>query len=237
MIDEPVTITDISIRIEIAAENALIIYFGDITSPRVSDKVQAAVAIIRLNLASVLIDLVPSYTSLLVIYDALKTDHFYIRCRLFECLQEPLDAVSYKEKLVVLPVYYSEESGPDLNILACNTGLSVEQIIDIHSQQEYRVYAIGFAPGFAYLGEVDERLATPRLATPRKKVPRGAVAIADRQTAIYPAVSPGGWNLIGLCPQRMFDQDARPIMPLAVGDKVKFEAISRVKFLQLGGDV
>jgi allophanate hydrolase subunit 1 len=87
------------------------------------------------------------------------------------------------------------------------------------------------------LGEVDERLATPRLATPRKKVPRGAVAIAERQTAIYPAVSPGGWNLIGLCPQRMFDQDARPIMPLAVGDKVKFEAISRVKFLQLGGDV
>ena len=78
-------------------------------------------------------------------------------------------------------------------------------------------YAIGFAPGFAYLGEVDPRIAAPRLATPRQKVPRGAVAIADRQTAVYPAQSPGGWNLIGLCPERMFDPAAEPSMPVQVG--------------------
>jgi KipI family sensor histidine kinase inhibitor len=99
------------------------------------------------------------------------------------------------------------------------------------------VYAIGFAPGFAYLGEVDKRIAAARLATPRQKVPRGAVGIADRQTAVYPAVSPGGWNLIGLCPQRMFDPVARPTMPVAVGDRVKFDAISRDEFLALGGEL
>jgi KipI family sensor histidine kinase inhibitor len=115
--------------------------------------------------------------------------------------------------------------------------LSVEQVIEIHQSIEYRVYAIGFAPGFAYLGEVDERIAAPRLATPRKKVPKGAVAIADRQTAVYPAQSPGGWNLIGLCPTDMFDPGAEEIMPVSVGDKVKFSAISRTDFLQLGGQL
>jgi KipI family sensor histidine kinase inhibitor len=136
---------------------------------------------------------------------------------------------------VVLPVYYAPESGEDLERLAANAGLSIEDVIAIHSGGNYRVYAIGFAPGFAYLGEVDERIAAPRLPTPRQRVPRGAVAIADRQTAVYPAVSPGGWNLIGRCPVRMFDPDATPSMPVAVGDRVRFEPVSRQRFLELGG--
>ena len=115
--------------------------------------------------------------------------------------------------------------------------ISVDQVIEIHQQQEYRVYAIGFAPGFAYLGEVDERIAAPRLATPRMKVPRGAVAIADRQTAVYPAPSPGGWNLIGLCPTRMFDPEKQPSMPVQVGDRIQFKAIDREEFISLGGEL
>ena len=115
--------------------------------------------------------------------------------------------------------------------------ISVDEVIEIHQQQEYRVYAIGFAPGFAYLGEVDERIAAPRLATPRQKVPRGAVAIADRQTAVYPAVSPGGWNLIGLCPTRMFNPENDPSMPVQVGDRVRFAAIDRDDFLARGGEL
>jgi KipI family sensor histidine kinase inhibitor len=111
----------------------------------------------------------------------------------------------------------------------------VNDVIALHSSNEYRVYAIGFAPGFAYLGQVDERIAAPRLATPRQRVPRGSVAIADRQTAVYPAVSPGGWNLIGRCPTRMFDPKATPVMPVAVGDKVRFEPIGLERYLELGG--
>ncbi|HDY82106.1 MAG TPA: carboxyltransferase domain-containing protein, partial [Halieaceae bacterium] len=134
-------------------------------------------------------------------------------------------------------VYYAAEVGEDLESLAQHAGLSTAEVIDLHSSTEYRVYAIGFAPGFAYLGQVDERIAAPRLTTPRLKVPRGAVAIADRQTAVYPAVSPGGWNLIGRCPVRMFDPDAEPTMPVTVGDRVRFEPVSRERFVALGGDL
>ena len=98
------------------------------------------------------------------------------------------------------------------------------------------MYAIGFAPGFAYLGEVDERIATPRLATPRQNVPAGAVGIADRQTAVYPAQSPGGWNLIGRCPLQMFAPHSAEPMPVRVGDRVRFEAIDRATYLKRGGE-
>ena len=117
------------------------------------------------------------------------------------------------------------------------TSLIPADVINIHTATEYRVYAIGFAPGFAYLGQVDERIAAPRLATPRLKVPRGAVAIADQQTAVYPAESPGGWNLIGMCPTPMFDPLRDPPMPVAVGGRVRFEAVDRATYLELGGEL
>ena len=224
-------------QISVAGENALIIYFGEQTSPEVSAKVQHAVDIIRRDLHDVIVDLVPSYASLLVIYDLLKTDHHHVRNHLRQALTGLDNTQAGEGRLVTLPAYYSIESGPDLEALAERAGLSIDEVIEIHQQQEYRVYAIGFAPGFAYLGEVDARIAAPRLSTPRLKVPRGAVAIADRQTAVYPAESPGGWNLIGLCPTRMFDPDAEPTMPVQAGDRVRFEAIDREQFLALGGEL
>ncbi|MDG1773502.1 MAG: 5-oxoprolinase subunit PxpB [Oceanicoccus sp.] len=229
-------------RIAVAGENALIIYFDDAgfsaqASPAVAARVQAAKVAIATSLDSVLIDLIPSYASLTLIYDALKTDHFFISQTLNALLNDLDNAESGQGSLVTLPVYYSVESGPELELIAANADLSIEQVIDLHQQQEYRVYAIGFAPGFAYLGEVNEKIAASRLSTPRQKVPRGAVGIADRQTAVYPAQSPGGWNLIGLCPQRMFDPAVEPSMPVAVGDRVQFETISRNRFLELGGEL
>lgn len=122
-------------------------------------------------------------------------------------------------------------------MISKNSGLSIDEIINLHQNLTYRVYAIGFAAGFAFLGQVDERLATPRLNTPRLKVPRGAVGIADRQTAIYLDVSPGGWNLIGLCPTLMFDAESTPHMPVSVGDEVCFKGITKEVFNELGGQV
>lgn len=225
-------------QLSYAGDNAVILYLGDSTSAAVAARVQAAVTAARKILGADLIDLVPSYASLLVIYDPLRTDHMSVIQRLHS-IREDVDAASASSggREIVLPVYYSAESGADLERLAQQCELSVDEVIALHSETEYRVYAIGFAPGFAYLGEVDSRIAAPRLATPRAKVPRGAVAIADRQTAVYPAVSPGGWNLIGNCPQRMFNPDADPTMPVAVGDRVRFEPISRARFLELGGEL
>ncbi|EPJ48507.1 MAG: hypothetical protein OFPII_05650 [Osedax symbiont Rs1] len=224
-------------HVEIAGENSLIIYFSDKTSPEVSAQVQQSMLQLEILLAEHLIDLVPSYASLLIIYNQFSTDHYHVK----KCIQETLNNLQSTDlqqgKVLELPAYYSTESGPDLAQLAKNANLSVEEVIQIHTATQYRVYAIGFAPGFAYLGEVDPRIAAPRLTTPRLKVPRGAVAIADRQTAVYPAVSPGGWNLIGLCPIRMFNPDHQPSMPVQVGDKIKFSAITKAEFLSLGGEL
>ena len=230
--------------ISIAGENSLIVYFGDKPGAAIASQVAQTAHQLRESLSQVLIDLIPSYASLLVIYNPLQTDHNAVRKSIRQALSNLTDDVNSESNkgqtqgsLVSLPVYYSTESGPDLQTLADGAGLTTEQVIAIHQQTEYRVYAIGFAPGFAYLDEVDPRIAAPRLATPRQKVPRGAVAIADRQTAVYPAQSPGGWNLIGLCPQRMFDPNANPTMPVQVGDRVRFEAIDKQTFLELGGQL
>ena len=219
-----------------AGEDAIMLYLGEETSPEVAARVQSAATAVAQALGDDLIDLVPSYASLLIIYDPMQTDHLSVGHRVRLALSQMQTGAAGAGHTVVLPVYYSPESGQDLESLASNAGLSIEEVIALHSACEYRVYAIGFAPGFAYLGEVDERIAAPRLATPRQKVPRGAVAIADRQTAVYPAVSPGGWNLIGRCPLRMFDPTAEPTMPVTVGDRVRFEPISRERYLALGGD-
>jgi len=224
-------------RIEVAGQNAFIVYFADQTSALVSAQIQAAVNKILATMQDCIVDLVPSYASLLVIFDLERSDCFAVKRQLRSALSDLGDLDTTAGELITLPVYYSTESGPDLEIIAERGSLSVDQVIEIHQQQDYRVYAIGFAPGFAYLGEVDERIAAPRLATPRQKVPRGAVAIADRQTAVYPAVSPGGWNLIGLCPTRMFDPERDPSMPVKVGDRIRFEAISREDFIARGGEL
>ncbi len=224
-------------QIHFAGEDALIVYLGEEASPEVSGRVQAAATAIEAALGPALVDLVPSYASVLVIYNMLEIDHLAARHRIHAALDSMEAGTAREGALVTLPVFYDPEVGPDLEALADRAGLDVEEVIQIHLDTEYRVYAIGFAPGFAYLGQVDGRIAAPRLTTPRQSVPRGAVAIADRQTAVYPAPSPGGWNLIGRCPQRMFDPEASPTMPVNVGDRVQFEAIDRQAFLDLGGEL
>ncbi|MCH8538046.1 MAG: 5-oxoprolinase subunit PxpB [Alkalimonas sp.] len=224
-------------RIAIAGENALILYFADQMSAEINQCVLQATQALQHELADVLLDVTPSYASLLLCYNPLLTDHFAVRQRIRQALANDGQHSQQPGQLVELPVYYSEESGPDLARVAKLHQLSIDDVIKLHQQQSYRVYAIGFAPGFAYLGELPEQLATPRLDSPRKKVPKGAVAIADRQTAVYPAVSPGGWNLIGLCPVKMFDPTSSPSMPVAVGDEVRFTAIDKTEFLSLGGQL
>lgn len=225
-------------KIEIAGENSVILYFADQVSDATSERIQMLTAALEPAIGQGIIDLIPSYASLLVIYDDHVWDFYSVRQHILMTADSMAQASSNEDsKLVTLPVYYSVEAGPDLEELAQQANLTVEEVVDIHQSSTYRAYAIGFAPGFAFLGEVDERIAAPRKATPRKAVPKGAVAIADRQTAVYPSVSPGGWNLIGLCPTPMFDMEKTPPMPLTTGDRVKFEAISKEEFLRLGGEL
>ena len=225
------------LKLQVVGEDALMLYLGDVADPQTSARVQAAVAVIDQVLDDDLVDLVPSYASILILFDPLRVDHHSVTRRVRNALKNLSPQPPSEGRTVTLPVHYSAETGTDLTTLAARASLSVDAVIKLHSETEYRVFAIGFAPGFAYLGQVDERIAAPRLATPRARVPGGSVAIADRQTAVYPADSPGGWNLIGRCPVTMFNPNAQPSMPVCVGDKVRFEPIDRNRFLALGGEL
>lgn len=224
-------------RIEVAGEGAVIIYLDKVANSATIKKITQ----LKHNIAGILgdcvLELVPSYASLLLIFDPLKTDYFTVKDTLTTLLAAPSYEVTGLQKIIELPVYYSLESGPDLKTLASRSGLSIEDVIAIHQQTLYQVFAIGFAPGFAFLGDVDERIACPRLTSPRAKVAKGSVGIADRQTAIYPNVSPGGWNLIGLCPQTLFNPNASPYLAYQVGDRVQFKAITQAEFLAQGGQL
>lgn len=239
---KPTVIND-KMRLEVAGENALMLYFStnekgsSVITPEISNHVHQAAEVIRQHCSAEVIDLIPSYNSILVVFDLTKSDHHHLRNKLKTILKDCGNTTKGQARLIELPAYYSLESGIDLPRIAKQAKLTVEQVISLHQAQEYRVYAIGFAPGFAYLGEVDERIAMARLKTPRLKVPKGAIAIADRQTAVYPAQSPGGWNIIGLCPTDMFNANSKPTMPVEVGDRVKFVSIDKQQYLELGGQI
>lgn len=184
-----------------------------------------------------LIDLVPSYTTLLVHYDPLALTPGEARALLIEVLANLApddDQVNGEAK--ALRVWYDDSVGPELSRLQESSGLSREALIEAHSEREYRVFALGFAPGFAFMGSLPDALVLPRLETPRKRVPAGSVAVANRQTSAYPRVSPGGWNLIGRTCEALFDRDRDGFSLLRVGDRVRFVPIGRVEFERLGGD-
>ncbi|MFA5631765.1 MAG: 5-oxoprolinase subunit PxpB [Porticoccaceae bacterium] len=218
-----------------AGENAIILYFGAVPGPETLAQVRRAVALLEREDALPLLDLIPSYASLVVVY----RPELIARSKLRKIIKDILESTDIKidnsGNLISLPAYYATESGADLEAVAVAAQLSVDDVIQLHSEREYLVYTVGFAPGFAYLGDVDPRLSLPRRATPRLSVPQGSIAIALTQTAVYPRTSPGGWHLIGRCPLPLFDPHRKPPMPIAVGDTVKFRPVSKREFVRLGG--
>jgi len=184
-----------------------------------------------------LVDLVPSYTTLLVIVDPLRLSPGEAKTRLVEILQRLRpDEAATDAPVQELPVWYDPAVGPDLSRLSDLAGMSLEEVVACHSERHYRVFALGFAPGFAFMGSVDPRIEAPRLTSPRPRVPAGSVAVAGQQTAAYPTVTPGGWNLIGRTPAVLFDRHREGFSLLQVGDRVRFVPIDRAEFERLGGD-
>ncbi len=223
-------------RFEIASVDSIIIYFGDKISQKVAKDVRGA--FFALKSEEWVKDIIPSYTSLYITYDFLKFDYEDIVNKIESKLKNKnFNETKDDSRVVEIPVFYDKSVGLDLERISNEKNLSIDEIVNIHSQKEYFVYTIGFAPGFAYMGEVDERIATPRLANPRVKIPKGSVALADIQTAIYPKESPGGWNIIGRTPLEMFSVDYDGFSYLKVGDRVKFKPITKDRFLSLGGEI
>lgn len=225
------------IRMQPVNESTWIIYLGDEISDSVAARVAQLTHSIRATLGPGLIDIIPSYTSVLVSFDLQQADRFAIESRLNAAvrqMQSPAAQVSDADE-IVLPVYYGPEAALDMAHIARECQLSTDEVIRLHSEQRYRVYAIGFSPGFAYLGNTPEALRVARKATPRLKVPAGSLGIADNQTAIYPTQTPGGWQIIGRTPLDMIDWSRDTLTRVKVGDWVRFEPIDRDRFLEMGG--
>ncbi|MGE8394833.1 5-oxoprolinase subunit PxpB [Pseudomonas sp. BIGb0427] len=223
-------------RIEVVAIDCLMVRLFDQIDEGNMPWLLAASQLLRSAFAERLVDLVPSYTTLMVHFDLLQLSPAEAQACIREALTDLQPDPGSAGRQHEIPVWYDPSVGPELQLLAerCNT--SVADIIRRHSEREYQVFALGFAPGFAFMGLVEQALAAPRLATPRKRVAAGSVGIAERQTAAYPAVSPGGWNLIGRTPSKLFDRQREGYSLLQPGDRVRFVAVERATFINLGGD-
>lgn len=174
------------------------------------------------------VDVVPGMNNLTVIFDPLQADV----AQLHEALALAWDRAAGERRIegrtVVVPVRYGGIDGPDLAVVAEHAGMSVEEVVSLHSRAEYTVFFVGFQPGFAYMGGLDARLHTPRRDNPRVKVPAGSVGIGGAQTGVYPASSPGGWQLIGRTGERLFDPSRESPTSLVPGDRVRFEPVGEI---------
>ncbi|MGY2362987.1 5-oxoprolinase subunit B family protein [Pseudomonas azotoformans] len=223
-------------RIEVVAIDCLMVRLFDAIAEANMPWMLAATQRLRSGFGAALVDLVPSYTTLMVHYDLGALNPAQARELIDQALTDLQPRTQGSGQCHVLPVWYDQSVGPELSLLSQRSGLSVDDVILRHSAHEYQVFALGFAPGFAFMGLVDEILAAPRLSTPRKRVAAGSVGIAERQTAAYPVVSPGGWNLIGRTPARLFDRERDGYSLMQPGDTVRFEPVDHAQFIKLGGD-
>jgi KipI family sensor histidine kinase inhibitor len=217
------------VDIGIAGVDGLIIYFDGSDLAKANDSVLTWQARLSQGQFHWLQDLVPSYNSLLILYDLHSLDSHSLYQTLKRLADVDINTTTQGQHHDI-PVWYNPPQLSDVTSIARYHNLTPQEVIQYHSQGRYRVYAVGFAPGFAYMGELDGAISTPRLAEPRMRVPKGAVAIADRQTAIYPSESPGGWNILGLCPLPLFDVEQQPPARFATGDTVAFYSISAQEY-------
>lgn len=177
-----------------------------------------------------MIEYIPAFASIAVIYDMMQTSFTAVRSGLLNLAASLEQQAEDRPKTVEIPVCYGGELGPDLAFVANHNGLTEEEVIQIHSGNEYLVYMIGFAPGFPYLGGMSERIATPRRQTPRLSIHPGSVGIAGNQTGVYPIETPGGWQLIGRTPTALFRPSEYPPTLLQAGDIVRFRPIAREEY-------
>jgi len=222
--------------IKLASENAIIIYFGDEVAPELAEKIAFYTQLLQQSLNELIIDVVPSYTSVMISYRIDKVDYDDF-CQQVSTTLSKANFVKEQQQsvLIEIPAYYDPEVGLDLERILSEGELSLDKFIDLHSNQTYMIYAIGFCPVFAFLGMVDKRIQIPRLKTPRVKIPAGSVGIADNQTAVYPIDSSAGWNIIARTPIDLSLSNNDNLNRFKIGNKVKFTAIDRQQYLSLGG--
>ena len=213
-------------RILPAGDRALVADFGNVISEDVNRKVNALKKALLAEKVAGVREMIPTYRSLLVEYNPAVISMQALRARIEAANIEGAAAETGTRRVLEIPCCYGGQYGEDLAGLAELTGLSEKEIIDIHAGTEYRVYMLGFLPGFVYLGGMDERIAAPRLNSPRVSSPAGSVGIGGSQTGVYPMASPGGWRLIGMTPVSFYDPKREKPVLCEAGDYIRFVPIS-----------
>jgi inhibitor of KinA len=234
-------------RIFSLGDAAITVDFGNVINEAINQKVLNLFYQLRDNPLPGMTEAVPAYSSLTVYYNVFdvskkitggKPVFEFMSAQLEERLSQPLTETEIPSRFINIPVCYEREFAPDIEYLAKEINISTEELIHIHSSKQYRVYMLGFMPGFSYMGEVDQRISFHRKAKP-VTVAAGSVGIAGRQTGIYPLASPGGWQIIGRTPLKLFDASLQPSLERAFedsfcllrpGDTVQFTSISKNEF-------
>ena len=220
-----------------AGDSAIVMEFGDTIEKEINAKIAAVVENLKKKNIDGILDILPTYRSILINYDPVKISYGEMVETLNGLSKSDKANQSDEVRLIEIPTLYGKEYGPDIDFVAENANLSVDEVIKIHSGTDYLVYMMGFIPGFTYLGGLDPRIATPRLKSPRLKIEPGSVGIAGSQTGMYPLESPGGWQLIGRTPLKLFDDTKEPPVFIQAGDYIRYVSINKEEYDKIEKEV
>ncbi|MCE5038216.1 5-oxoprolinase subunit PxpB [Staphylococcus auricularis] len=214
---------------QVINEETIMIYFEDEIDPKTYDKVQLLVNYIHKQQHEAIVETVASYRAVMLIIDmAVSTPQTVLESLdITEAQLENMAEEKTSKRVIHLPVLYGDEYGPDIEAVAEHNQLSTDEVIRLHTENQYLIYMLGFMPGFPFLGGLDERLHTPRRSEPRTKLEAGSVGIANNQTGLYPSASPGGWQIIGRTPVKVLNMDQDPMVIYQPGDYIKFYEIDQ----------
>lgn len=216
-----------------AGDVSLVMEFGNSISPLINSKIRNMANILIQTPIKGIIEIIPTYRSISIIYNPIEIEYDELVNHLTELESSLGEGTKGEIRIVELPTVYGGEYGPDIEYVAKHNNLTVDEVIKIHTSRDYLLYMLGFTPGFGYLGGMSEKIATPRLQTPRTKIPAGSTGIAGSQTGIYPIDSPGGWQLIGRTPIKLYDPLAEPPVLLNAGDYIRFVPIDEEEYLRI----
>lgn len=221
------------VRYLVSGDCAVCVEFGNKISPDINTKIRAFKIAVEKSGIEGIVETVPTYRSLLVHYKP-EVIGFKELTEKFEDLMGAISNIQIPPPTVIeIPVLYGGEMGPDIENVAAHNGKTVEEVIKIHTSEEYLIYMLGFIAGFPYLGGMSKEIATPRLKSPRVKIDGGSVGIAGEQTGVYPVDSPGGWQLIGRTPLKLYDADREKPVLLEAGQYIKFRSVDAAEYAEI----